>query len=94
MGVAESIGGGGAGGPISGKSPWQDVEDKMKKKGLKDEDCEKLFKIVIEVNGMKETITRKIACDDETAVTVDHINKTFESILGPIRVLTENVKMR
>jgi hypothetical protein len=70
--VGEAIGGGGVGGLIPDKDPWDWIDKKIEKK-VEKEKREKFKQIVIRVNGI-EKVKKE---GDEPKITVDHIRNTF-----------------
>jgi hypothetical protein len=87
----DRVGGGVGGILVDVDRVWWDLERQLKEKGAKEEECEKLLEIVIEVNGIEKKKTRSVDCIKKE-ITVEHIKKTFSEIAPSIRVVAEKIQ--
>jgi hypothetical protein len=90
-GVTTALGSGTGGVLVDRDRVWQDLERKLKEKGFKEEDCEKFLKIVIDVNGIEVSKSRKID-SIKKEITVEHIRRTLADLIPSIKVVAEKVK--
>ena len=88
--VSEALGSGTGGTLVDNDRPWHDVDKKLKKKGLSDEERENFLKIVIEVNGL--TLSQTKTLDSiKKEITVEQIRKTLAGFSPSIQVVAKKV---
>ena len=88
--VTEALGSGSGGVLVDRDRPWQEVEKKLKKKGLTDEEREKFLKIVIEINGLVLSQTKTLD-SIKKEITVEHIRKTLAGLTPSVQVVAKKV---
>ena len=84
--VGEAIGGG-SGGFMPQRDPWEWIDKKIEKK-VEKEKREKFKKIIIRVNGIEKSKT-----DEEPVITVEHIRNTFNYFGVKVNLETDPEEM-